>query len=456
MFDLNALSAELRITAFLFYICGSPQLASANSPEKPTLTVETILAREGQSGQLSVYTGTIQPARQTALASELIGRIDSIHVDLGDRVPAGMVVCQLDRSRLEAERKRIAAELLSAQAKLREMISGSRTEQIAASRARLNEREAAVRLAKKNFHRREQLRTEGLIAGEVVDVARASLEQASAAVRAAREQLSEIEHGPREEQIAAQQAKTDAIEASLAVVEIDLEHTQIRCPYDASIVERQVDEGAVVAPGQPLLTIVEVDRHEAHLGVPHDIAKNLRIGQSVQLKVGSRKIEATLAAVLQRVDPQTRLRDCIIKIEGPGSSVVPGELAQASFRSATATEGLLIPQASLKRAPDGKWECFVVRTGNASETGTIVSRNVEVLSTNGATVTVRGELRNGEHVVASSIHRVMPGMQVRIRRGDQVPAQPDVRPRDDQTQSRTLPPDRGRDGARAPLHRRGT
>lgn len=430
LFESDTSIAAVRIAAFLFCVAANPQQTTAQNPPKATLTVETEPAREGTSSRVSVYTGTIQPARQTALASELLGRIEAIHFDLGDTITAGQVVCQLDPSRLRAERKRVEAELLAASAKLREMLTGSRGEQIAAARARLAERKAAVRLAQKNLRRREQLRTERLVAGEVVDVARAALEQASAAAEAAQEQLSEIETGPREEQIAAQRAKTKSIEASLAAIEVELEHTQILCPYDASVVERLVDEGAVVSPGQPLLSIMERGCHEAHIGVPHGIAQYLKVGQGVQLQVGSRTIDATLAAVLYRVDPQTRLRDCIVRIEDKSSDVVPGQLAQVSFRSTSDSGGLQIPQASLKRAPDGKWECFVVQLKPASLLGTVVSRKVEVVSTSGATVIVRGDLKRGEHVIASAVHRIIPGMQVRIRRAAQESNAPSISPSD--------------------------
>ncbi|MCJ2544499.1 HlyD family efflux transporter periplasmic adaptor subunit [Thermostichus vulcanus] len=77
-----------------------------------------------------------------------------------------------------------------------------------------------------------------------------------------------MQTGTRPEQITAQQARVQQLQASLASLDVALSKSVIRAPFAGRIALRHVDEGTVVGSGQPVLRLVESGAWEARIGVP--------------------------------------------------------------------------------------------------------------------------------------------------------------------------------------------
>ena len=79
--------------------------------------------------------GTVE-ATEVQLGFQSAGRIESLGPREGERVKAGAVMGQLDRAEMLARRGQAQAQLASAQAVLRELQSGFRSEEVALTRSR--------------------------------------------------------------------------------------------------------------------------------------------------------------------------------------------------------------------------------------------------------------------------------------------------------------------------------
>jgi hypothetical protein len=64
------------------------------------------------------YTGTTQPVREVAIRAQAEGQVQSLNVDVGDRVRKGQVLARIDDSLLSAATAEAAAELGSRQAEI--------------------------------------------------------------------------------------------------------------------------------------------------------------------------------------------------------------------------------------------------------------------------------------------------------------------------------------------------
>jgi HlyD family secretion protein len=163
--------------------------------------------------------GSVRARREATLAAEVGGRIVALPLREGDAVAAGDVVVRLDDAAAQArravvERERVAAEAAAAQARI------------------------AVDEARREFGRLEALRREGAVAMELVDRA--------ATVRDAAE-------------AAATTAQARVASAAAAVAEADVrcgQHT-VRAPFAGRVAERHAELGEQVAPGQPLLRLLD-------------------------------------------------------------------------------------------------------------------------------------------------------------------------------------------------------
>jgi HlyD family secretion protein len=109
---------------FLFGRSGAP------APATSTVARATVT-------QLVSVTGKTKPTQEIELAFEKSGRIVRISANVGDRVGAGQILVQLDSSDLAAQLAQANASVLAQQARLDQLVSGSRPEDIEISKAQL-------------------------------------------------------------------------------------------------------------------------------------------------------------------------------------------------------------------------------------------------------------------------------------------------------------------------------
>ena len=129
-----------------------------------------VVLRSGPSRDTIVASGTVE-ATQADLGFQSPGRVDSIYVNEGAAVEAGARLATLDAKELAARRRSAVAQVASARARLAELESGFRSQEVAQGRAA--ERAAAQRLGSARL---EMERTRRLFEGGAVS--RAALDQA--------------------------------------------------------------------------------------------------------------------------------------------------------------------------------------------------------------------------------------------------------------------------------------
>lgn len=95
------------------------------------------MAANSAPKNIVIASGTIE-AIEMDISSRVAGRIVSLKVDEGDRVAKGQEIAVLDDSELAAQVKQAQGALVTANAKLADLIAGSRDEQIRQARANYN------------------------------------------------------------------------------------------------------------------------------------------------------------------------------------------------------------------------------------------------------------------------------------------------------------------------------
>jgi len=122
-------------------------------------------------------------------------------------------------------------------------------------------------------------------------------------------------------------------------------------------------------------------------------------------------VEGTLQTISDKVDLKTRTRT--LRITLPESAdAVPGEIAVLNHPMRVNAKGGWLPMTALTEGNRGLWTALRVTT---NETGATVTQRaaVEIIDFDGDRVFVRGTLQNGDKVVASGTHRVVPGMIIK-------------------------------------------
>jgi multidrug efflux pump subunit AcrA (membrane-fusion protein) len=203
------------------------------------------------------YTGELTAQRQSDLGFERPGTVVTLLVDEGDRVSTGQPLARLDIRTLQAQRQQLTAQLAQAQAQLRELEAGPRREDIAAAEAAVSDIQQQLELARLQRQRRQELYTEGAISLEELDQQAFGTNSLEFRLAQAQSQLDELRAGTRVEQVDAQVARVQQLQASIQSVDVDLDKSTLYAPFDGQISDRALDEGVVVSGGQTVFGLIE-------------------------------------------------------------------------------------------------------------------------------------------------------------------------------------------------------
>lgn len=213
----------------------------------------------------------------------------------------------------------------------------------------------------------------------------------------------------REEHDTAAQALA-AADARLRLARVRVELRTLRAPFAGVLGFRQVSEGALVQPGNPIVTLDAIDSLRADFAVPETLAGLLVQGTQVTARSAAWPQQAftgTITLVDTRVDPGTRAVTVQARIDNRDRKLKPGMLLtmNAPARPRTA---LFVPEAALLPENARQYAWRVNDAGQAArvEVSTGVRRDGEVEIVAGlaagdrVVVEGQGNLREGRSVVA--------------------------------------------------------
>ena len=404
---------HLLLLALPACIVGCSNSPPAEQDQARVLPVETMTVREVSSyAEQRHYAGTITARRTSQLAFQRTGQVLEILVDDGDDVVAEQPIARLDTRALLQQKARIEANRLQAIAVLRELDSGPRQERIDSARATLSDLASQVTLARKSLARIRTQQSQGASSAQRLDEAQATLESFASRRDAAQRQLDELVNGTRQERKDAQAATIAQLDASLGELTVQLDDSVIKAPFAGRISRRLIDPGATVMPGQTIVTLVETQHLEARIGLPADVAKTLDASEAFTFTWRGAPVSGQLKTVLPEVEVATRNQMVVFDLEASGGvQPVPGDVVRLQVSEPIKAAGFWVPLDALSRGTRGLWSVLVAKDqdGNA----TVVTRAaVTVIYTEGDRVLVRGTLSDGDQIIASGSHRVVPGQLV--------------------------------------------
>lgn len=234
------------------------------------------------TGDLRLY-GNVE-IREVQLGFRVGGRIERLLVDEGDRVTPGQVLAELDTRPLQDKLAGADARFEAASATATRDVNGSRPQQISEARAEVAAANAATAEAHRQFDRRQALVDKGFIS-------RADLQTAEAALRAAQARLAQADaalslalEGTRVEDQAVSAANREAILAERRSVQTDIGDATIRAPEPGQVLTRAREAGAIVQPGQTVLTVALTQPVRVRAYVAEPDLHRIRPGMVVKVR----------------------------------------------------------------------------------------------------------------------------------------------------------------------------
>ena len=239
--------------------------------------------------------------RQVALAFKGNERVEQMLVEEGDTVVAGQVLAVLDTTMLELRIRQSQAQVRVQQESLNRLRSGSRPQEIAQTEAASAAAQADLNQAQQQRERLRNINTE--TAGQAVsqleiEAAEARFAVAQANLRRA-QQVQELSvDGPASEDIARADAMLEAANAELAVLQQQLDDSELRAPIAAVVRSRLLEPGDMASPQRPAYNLAitqpkwvrayisEVDLGRVLPGQSASVSTDSHPDQSLQGTVG--------------------------------------------------------------------------------------------------------------------------------------------------------------------------
>lgn len=344
-------------------------------------------------------TGDIAPLMQVDLFPKVSGYLKRIDVRLGDSVPRGKIIAEIDRTEYLQKVREAEAKVAQARAQLEEIQTGTRIEE-------LRQAEEAVKQAKSRFEnarlqrqRMEALYQRGVVSKKEWDLADMEFSVAEAQLGSNREHLKLLREGARQEVREASQAKLREMEAILAQEKIRLQNTRIEAPFSGEISRRYVDTGALVSPSTPLISLVHTETLKVVANIPEKDIPLLRLGMKAEVQTESfpgKTFEGKIVQISGALDLATRTIQAEIYIPNPQRLLKPGMFAKVQVVLSEKPQALVIPRYAVLEE-EGSRVIYIVREGQAFKrkilTGFEQDTFVEVLEgvSEGEQVVIRGQ-----------------------------------------------------------------
>ncbi len=320
-----------------------------------------------------IYAGRIVASRSSALGFQRGGLLVSVTTDEGERVEIGDLIAKVDTRALEAKRNQVLAKLDHVRALKREV-------------------EARYELARKDSERKASLAEMGHLSKDLHD-------QAVATEKALLAQLG------------AASAAIKETSTSLQSIDVDIELSHLRAPFSGSITRRILDEGTALKAGEPVVHLIEDTSLEAHIGVPFEVANDLVRGESYDILINGVTFPTRLKAVIAEVDTQTRTMFAIFSLDNSDHSPMAGQIGKLALSRIVNDSGYWLPVEALTEGSRGMWNIYAIVDG-VDGMKSVEQRHLVVLHTETDRVFVRGTLEDGDSIVTSGLHRLVPGQNI--------------------------------------------
>ncbi len=412
---------------------GENQATNGGLEQDYRLTVQTVAIGTIEPPQsFSRFSGIVQARRESQLGFRRAGRVTELTVSEGDQVTRGTIIGRLDTTDLLADRTRLEAELRSATARLRELENGPRAQTIAAAESEVARLKAIVDGAQLRFQRQLSLNRSSAGTQQEFDDARFTLDQAIAALESATQRHNELLAGTRQEQIDVATADLAVIQSKIDRIDVDREDCLIMAPYDGTIANRMIDEGTIVSVAQTAFEFLDTTSLEVRFGLPATWTNDLAIGQTLQVELDGDVIRSAVSAKVLRlhpqVDPITRNRSMDVQME-PNSDVIIGQVVTLRLKQPQSRDnGYWIPTSALAKGSRGLWSVYAIastlpKIDSAPPSGQpfthttafrIERRDIQIERADGDLTRVTGMIRIGDRIVSDGVHRVSPGVLVRL------------------------------------------
>jgi len=346
-------------------------------------TVSMVYA--SQASAVLTASGYVVATRKAAVGSKGTGRLVYLGVEEGSIVKKDEIIGRLESSDVTAALEQTKATL-------------------GASKAGVQNIEALLENADSIYRRAKALFARKLISESDLDASRAQFKQDSA-------------------QLASSQANESLAEAGVHAAEVQVEFTNIRAPFDGTVLTKDADVGDVMTPfgaaagsRADIVTLADMSSLDAEVDVSESNIENVHVGQKCEITLDAVPDKRYQGIVHMIVPTADRTKATVLtkvnfsdidKRVLPDMSVKVMFLSDSSAQSDTSGPKISVPAAAVTER-NGKKVVFTVHDEKVTETpvvlGQMLGNGIEVIQ----------GLSVGDKVVMHPTEKLKSGAKVKM------------------------------------------
>jgi len=343
------------VILLLLWLAGTfaPKIDAAHAygstaPARPVGDTPLVAARLIRTPVVEPAVGTIRAVHEIGVASKLLAKVVVLNVQAGQEMHEGDVLVRLDDEDLKARVQQAQAGVQAAQ--------------------------AARDQAQVEFERTKSLFDQG-------HAAPIEFERDQTRLKSAHADLERAQQGLRE-------------------AETILGYATLRSPLTGKIVDKLVEAGDTVTPGQVLLTLYDPQRMQLVASVRESLTQRLQVGQTIGVRVDA--LEKTCEGQISEIVPeaQTASRTFQVKVTGPCPPGIYTGMFGRLLIPLDDQEVLVIPRAAVHEVG----QLRIVAVAEKSNGQEVLRRRAVRLGKDyGDDVEVLSGLRSGEKVAVRAV-----------------------------------------------------
>lgn len=240
-------------------------------------------ATESPNSKRITAKAVIESEDEIEIGSQIAGIIASVAVEEGDRVQRGDTIVILDNSKIRAKVAEAEALVRESDARMRRVISGARSEDIAIAKNRAQRAETVFLRARDELERHERLFEKDAVTLMERDRAMERKRVAEEDWHEARNSLQKLVRGERAEDV--DQAKADLARAlaEQSYYRAILADYRITSPINGAVSALLRKRGETVDVGTPLMKLVDPHRLRVKAEVEETDLGKVRMNQHVEV-----------------------------------------------------------------------------------------------------------------------------------------------------------------------------
>ncbi len=393
---------------------------SKKPPEKVDLVkaapaVRAVKAAAGKKTMEVSAFGTVKPKNRVRICVEVSGRIEYINPGFvaGGFIAKGDCLAGIDQRTYHLDREAARIKILQIQAQINRQAQDIENLKKDIVLARTN-----TELAQKELDR-----ITALTRNEFASIT--SLDKARQQHLAARIQLQAVENSLalQDPLMAQQKAALAMAETDFQKADLAFEKTKVYAPFDGFVLEKSVEVGELVSPGQLLGAIYEKGLLEVDVAIPLEeiqwIQEGLSNGKLPMGQVSMANMEgpvypARVARIKAQIDEKTRTLPMTLEIlslnpdqegSGPFLGLKPGSFVECRTKGLTYDHIFVLPRDLLKPG-----DCLFLVRENRLEI-----RKVTVLRKFEDRVYITRGLEDGDLIISSPLPGAVDGMALTVK-----------------------------------------